>query len=78
MAVNDLSIINEASTDDETKKHLIKYSLLHLSSGIELVLKHRLLQEHWTYVFTDMNKAKKKRYNRVISKVPIARPSSKD
>ncbi len=59
MAVNDLSIINEASTDDETKKRLIKYSLLHLSSGIELVLKHRLLQEHWTYVFADMNKAKK-------------------
>jgi DNA-directed RNA polymerase subunit RPC12/RpoP len=59
MAVNDLSIINEAGTDDKTKKRLIKYSLLHLSSGIELVLKHRLLQEHWTYVFADMNKAKK-------------------
>ena len=59
MAVNDLSIINEASTGNEAKKRLIKYTLLHLSSGIELVLKHRLLQEHWTYVFADMNKAKK-------------------
>jgi len=59
MSVNDLSIINETGTDDEAKKRLMKYSLLHLSSGIELVFKHRLLQEHWTYVFADMNKAKK-------------------
>ena len=36
----------------------IKYSLLHLSSGIELVFKERLSFEHWTYVFADMNKAK--------------------
>lgn len=60
MAINNLSIINESATDDETKKRLIKYSLLHLSSGIELVLKHILFQEHWTYVFADMNKAKEK------------------
>lgn len=61
MSANNLSIINEADTaaDDEAKKRLIKYSLLHLSSGIELVFKHKLLQEHWTYVFADMNKAKK-------------------
>ncbi len=36
---------------------LIKYALLHLSSGVELVLKARLFDEHWTYVFADMNKA---------------------
>ncbi len=30
---------------------------MHLFSGIELILKYRLLQEHWTYVFADMNKA---------------------
>lgn len=59
MAASNLSIINEAGTTDEAKKRLIKYSLLHLSSGIELVFKHKLLQEHWTYVFADMNKAKK-------------------
>ena len=59
MAINNLTIINENSPDDEANKRLMKYSLLHLSSGIELVFKHRLLQEHWTYVFADMNKAKK-------------------
>ena len=59
MSARNLSVINEASIGDEEKKLLIKYSLLHLSSGIELVFKHKLLQEHWTYVFADMNKAKK-------------------
>ena len=59
-AIKNLSIANEASTDEVAKKRLIKYSLLHLSSGIELVFKYRLLQENWTYVFADMNKARKK------------------
>lgn len=49
----------EQATDDATKKRLLKYALLHLSSGIELVLKYRLFQEHWTYVFSDMNTAKR-------------------
>lgn len=43
----------------EKEKH-IKYSLLHLSSGIELILKSRLYRENWTYIFADMNKANKK------------------
>ena len=46
MSARNLSVINEASIGDEEKKRLIKYSLLHLSSGIELVFKHKLLQEH--------------------------------
>lgn len=58
-SINDLTIANEDTTDEDAKKRLIKYALLHLSSGIELVLKSRLFQEHWTYVFADMNKAKK-------------------
>ncbi|WP_373000399.1 hypothetical protein [Lutispora sp.] len=58
-SINDLTIANEDTTDEYAKKRLIKYSLLHISSGIELVLKSRLFKEHWTYVFADMNKAKK-------------------
>lgn len=38
-------------------QRLCKYALLHLSSGVELVLKARLLHDHWTYVFSDMNRA---------------------
>lgn len=40
----------------------LKYALLHLSSGIELVFKSRLNIEYWTYIFEDMNKASKKSY----------------
>ena len=40
----------------------LKYALLHLSSGIELVFKSRLNIEHWTYIFEDMNGASKKKY----------------
>lgn len=58
-SINDLAIANEDAVEECSKKRLIKYSLLHLSSGIELVLKSRLFKEHWTYVFADMNKAKK-------------------
>jgi hypothetical protein len=58
-AINNLAIINEGKPDDELMKRLLKYALLHLSSGIELIFKSRLLQEHWTYVFSDMNKANK-------------------
>lgn len=58
-SINNLTIASEDTTDEYAKKRLIKYSLLHLSSGIELILKSRLLKEHWTYVFADMNKAKK-------------------
>ncbi len=40
----------------------LKYAVLHISSGIELVLKERLRQEHWSLVFDDPNQAAKKSY----------------
>lgn len=58
-SANQLMQVNDKNTEMENKR-LLKYSLLHLFSGIELVLKYRLLQEHWTYVYADMNKASKK------------------
>lgn len=52
--------LKEAEHDTcKNKEQQIKYSLLHLSSGIELILKSRLYREHWTYIFSDMNKANK-------------------
>ncbi|GIP59086.1 hypothetical protein [Paenibacillus woosongensis] len=35
----------------------LKYAVLHLSSGTELILKHRLVQEHWTLIYKDVSKA---------------------
>lgn len=38
-------------------RHSWKYSVLHLYSGIELLLKEKLRQEHWTLIFQDINSA---------------------
>lgn len=47
--------------DPQTERK-IKYSVLHLSSGIELVLKERLRREHWALVFNEPAKANLKAY----------------
>lgn len=52
----------EKDVEESTRDRELKYALLHLSSGIELVFKSRLNIEHWTYIFEDMNKASKKSY----------------
>ena len=59
-AAQKLSELNDSDLDNKDNQRLIKYALLHLSAGIELVFKYRLFKEHWTYVFADMNKANKK------------------
>lgn len=38
----------------------IKYGVVHLWIGIELLLKKRLMDEHWSLIFRDINKADKK------------------
>jgi ribosomal protein S27AE len=58
-AANNLLLINEENIEVKGQRRLAKYALLHFSSGVELVLKYRLLCEHWTYIFSDMNKASK-------------------
>ncbi len=35
----------------------LKYSILHISAGVELILKERLRQEHWTLIFDNPNSA---------------------
>jgi hypothetical protein len=40
----------------------LKYGVLHLSSGIELVLKARLQQEDWKLLFSNPDKADESRY----------------
>lgn len=43
-------------------KRELKYAVLHLCSGIELVLKERLQLEHWSLVFDDPANAQKHAY----------------
>ncbi|MEK5215366.1 hypothetical protein [Psychrobacillus sp. FSL H8-0487] len=58
---NGLDFINkclyelEDSTDHAPS---IKYAVLHLNAGIELIFKARLSNDHWAFVFEDLNKAK--------------------
>ena len=47
----------EETQDDTVRARAIKYSLLHLLAGTELVMKARLYIENWTYIFADMNRA---------------------
>lgn len=41
----------------------LKYSILHLSAGLELLLKDRLRRESWALVFSDLNSANRKGYD---------------
>ncbi len=42
----------------------LKYAVLHLSAGIEVLLKARLAQEHWTLVLDNVDQASKLQYER--------------
>lgn len=43
-------------------KKKLKYSLIHLSASLELFLKKRLEKESWVFIFDDMNKADKSKF----------------
>ncbi|MDF2865897.1 MAG: hypothetical protein K0R72_715 [Clostridia bacterium] len=57
-SINNINYSKEC--DESLRKRYLKYSVLNLSSGIELVFKYKLVNEHWTYIFADMNKANKR------------------
>ncbi|NTU49687.1 MAG: hypothetical protein HGA87_02115 [Desulfobulbaceae bacterium] len=40
----------------------LKYAVLHLSAGLELILKERLKREHWSLVFEKIEKANRQSY----------------
>lgn len=58
-SIRELRKLEKEEVQEDEKEACLKYCLLHLSSGIELILKSRLFKEHWTYIFSDMNKASK-------------------
>lgn len=61
----------DKSKPDIAKKRL-KYSLLHLSASLELFLKKRLEKENWVYIFDDMNKADRSKFeNRDFKSVDL-------
>jgi hypothetical protein len=40
----------------------VKYGILHLSAGMELIFKERLRREHWSLVFDNIERANEKEY----------------
>lgn len=60
---NALDFIHEAigrynfykENDGERQKKHLKYCVLHISSGIELLLKQRLYNEHWSYIVDNLD-----------------------
>ena len=51
-------------------KSALKYAILHLSSGMEIILKEPLRRKHWAFIFEDVNKPKTKT-EEIILTVPI-------
>ena len=49
-----LSAVEWAQEDDSRS---LKYAVLHLSDGVELILKEKLRREHWSLLFADVDKA---------------------
>jgi len=50
-------IFRENFKSHNNSNHSWKYSVLHLYSGIELLLKEKLKQEHWSLIFQDISSA---------------------
>lgn len=42
---------------EQRNERSLKYSILHLFAGIELLLKERLRREHWSLIFQDLSQA---------------------
>lgn len=53
-----LSAINYLSGEGRTE---LKYGILHLSAGVDLILKYRLSKEHWTLLFSKIDAASKEK-----------------
>lgn len=56
-AVIPINTVNKIPFALKHTSNALKYCVLHLYSGIELLLKEKLKQEHWSLIFQDINKA---------------------
>ncbi|WP_163537305.1 hypothetical protein [Gracilibacillus sp. YIM 98692] len=71
--LSSISYLTEGFGDSD-----LKYGVLHLSAGVDLIFKHRLSKEHWSLIFQDIQQAngdklKTGRFNSVDSATCIKR-----
>ncbi len=50
--------------DNVHDPYSIKHVIINLSTCMELLIKFRLLQEHWAFLFDDINKAKERNFDK--------------
>jgi hypothetical protein len=64
LADSAFDFLEKAILETTTKegKHY-KFAVLDLFTAVELMLKERLVQEHWTFVFQDLDQATENRYH---------------
>jgi hypothetical protein len=55
----------------------LKYAIVHLQSGIELILKEKLRQEHWTLIFDNVSEASVEAYKKGCFKSVLVETSIK-
>lgn len=60
-----LSSTQHIDKKDNNKRN-IKYSILHMSSGIELIFKYKLMLTDWKQVFKKVENADKKTFHKAI------------
>ncbi|MDI3417289.1 hypothetical protein [Streptomyces luteolus] len=53
-----MSVTEHLTAADPPAPRDLKYAVLHLQGAVEVLLKVRLLREHWTFVFPDLDHAK--------------------
>ena len=56
-----LSALENLRGESPTERQL-KYAVIHLSAGVDLILKERLRLEHGSLIFADSDKATKERF----------------
>jgi len=57
------SFRHEIFLSHNDSRHVWKYSVLNLYSGIQLLLKEKLKQEHWSLIFQDISSASQEKLN---------------
>ncbi|MGC9539744.1 hypothetical protein [Streptomyces sp. UG1] len=57
-----VSVVEHLDSDTCTGPREIKYAVLHLQAAAEVLLKSRLLREHWSLVFSDPAKATSEKF----------------
>ncbi|MER6162704.1 hypothetical protein ABT147_45750 [Streptomyces sp. NPDC001868] len=58
-----VSVVDHLTAEGDRDPRDLKYAVLHLQAAAEVLLKARLVREHWSLVFTDPGKATRQKFD---------------